>query len=600
MLGKKIGLVIGNNYPNSNKELRFAVADAKKIKEILENKDICGFDEVVYLPNRTSEEVRGEIEKNLNSSENDLVFIYFSGHGKKDFENELCLLFNDTEDSKLLTTSLNFDFINKCRRYPSKKSVIIILDCCYSGLAGIRGEDTDIVETLKNHSGSGTVIITSTGLTGSPTAKEDEGLGHGIFTNYLIEGLEEGLADINDDGYISIKELYDYAFEKTKGKCSQSPKMEGSLEGSIFIGINSQKIRIKEYESKKKKLFDEFSDKLPSKIFGECQIILRKQYKNPSHLDSIERIVLGSLESLLKGDLSPEKHDEAIQNCIEAVQHFIDINRKPEKPDILRTFNSPSTNIEFILIPAGEFMMGSGESDNEIPVHKVIIKSPFYMGKYLVTQKQWKIVMGNNPSYFQGENRPVECVSWNEIQEFIKKLNEKEDTDKYRLPSEAEWEYACRAGTKTKYFFGDDKSKLKDYAWCAENSSDKLYLNYKKLLPLVGLSFFVPVVGSIPFYSMLSTIPRGETQDIGQKKPNPWKLYDMYGNVKEWVQDKWHENYYNAPSDGSSFEIGDCPDSVTRSCNWKIDAEMSSSSSRGYCSHKTGFVDLGFRLVRDL
>ena len=98
-------------------------------------------------------------------------------------------------------------------------------------------------------------------------------------------------------------------------------------------------------------------------------------------------------------------------------------------------------------------MMKWVENDNEGPLHKVTIKNPFNLGKYPVTQKQWVAVMGNNPSHFKGDERPVENVSWNDVQEFIKKLNEMEGTDRYRLPSEAEWEYACRAGTKHKIFF---------------------------------------------------------------------------------------------------------------------------------------------------
>lgn len=194
MTGKRVGLVIGNNYPDSDKQLRFAVADALAMKEVLLNKDICGFDEVIDLVDRTSKEALVEVEKILKRADSDLVFIYFSGHGKKDFENDLCLLFNDTEEDAFLATSLTFDFINKCRRYPSRKSVIIILDCCYSGAAGIRGT-SDVMEALKKHSGSGTIILTSTGLTGSPAAREEEKFGHGVFTNYLIEGLEKGYAD---------------------------------------------------------------------------------------------------------------------------------------------------------------------------------------------------------------------------------------------------------------------------------------------------------------------------------------------------------------------------------------------------------------------
>jgi formylglycine-generating enzyme required for sulfatase activity len=147
-----------------------------------------------------------------------------------------------------------------------------------------------------------------------------------------------------------------------------------------------------------------------------------------------------------------------------------------------------SIGMKFTLIPAGKFMMGSEELEFEKPIHEVTIGGPFYLGIYQVTQKEWTEVMGNNPSIYQGENFPVETISWNDVQDFIKKLNEKEVTKKYRLPSEAEWEHAARAGTSTRYSFGDDESKLGDYAWFIENSGNK-------------------------------------THEVGQKKPNPWSLY---------------------------------------------------------------------------
>ena len=321
MGGRRLALVIGNNYPNSGKELKFAVADATKIKEVLENKDIFSFDEITYLENKTSREASSAIEKILKNKDSDFVFIYFSGHGRKDFENDLCLLFKDTEEDDLFTTSLTFDFINKCIRFPSRKSVVIVLDCCYSCLAEIRDTDFDVMEYLEVPSGSGTIILTSTGSTGSPKAREDKKLGHGVFTYYLIEGLETGNADKNCDGYISIDEWYNYASDKTKESCSQSPMKKGSIEGNIFIGKNPKIIEEKEYELKKEKLLDEFGDQLPSDILGECQAILRKRYKNPSILKKEDKIILNYIESLLQDNLLSEKQNDAIQNCIEAVQH---------------------------------------------------------------------------------------------------------------------------------------------------------------------------------------------------------------------------------------------------------------------------------------
>ena len=129
--------------------------------------------------------------------------------------------------------------------------------------------------------------------------------------------------------------------------------------------------------------------------------------------------------------------------------------------------------MEFVRIPAGEFTMGSLDSDSnadndEKPAHSVTISEPFYMGKYEVTQAQWQAVIGANPSRFKGEDHPVESVSWDDVQAFIKKLNERETQAsgvRCRLPTEAEWEYAARAGTTTRYSFGDDATHLDDYAW---------------------------------------------------------------------------------------------------------------------------------------
>ena len=125
--------------------------------------------------------------------------------------------------------------------------------------------------------------------------------------------------------------------------------------------------------------------------------------------------------------------------------------------------------LEMVLIPAGEFMMGSPDSDkdaaaDEKPQHRVRITKPFYLGKYPVTQEQWKAVMGSNPSHFKGPKNPVEQVSWDDCQQFLKRLNEKAGAaGKFQLPTEAQWEYACRAGSTTRYCFGDDESGLGEY-----------------------------------------------------------------------------------------------------------------------------------------
>ena len=223
--------------------------------------------------------------------------------------------------------------------------------------------------------------------------------------------------------------------------------------------------------------------------------------------------------------------------------------------------------MEFEWIPSGEFVMGSSEyeegiSSYEGPVHQVMIEKAFYMGKYEVTQAQWRAVMGDNPSYFEGDdNLPVEQVSWDDAQEFIRKLNAKEGTDKYRLPSEAEWEYACRAGTTTRYSFGDSDANLGECAWYRDNSGEK-------------------------------------THPVGEKKPNPWGLYDMHGNVWEWVQDVWHDNYDGAPNDGSAWESGDSTKRVNRGGGW-CDRASGWSAVRFRLGQDDRIWAIGFRLVKE-
>lgn len=232
--------------------------------------------------------------------------------------------------------------------------------------------------------------------------------------------------------------------------------------------------------------------------------------------------------------------------------------------------------IEFIRIPSGDFMMGSNEYNNEQQIHKVNIGNPFYLGKYPVTQKQWVAVMGNNPSYFKGDDLPVESVSWEDVQKFIKRLNKREGTDNYRLPSEAEWEYACRAGTTTRYYFGDDESKLGDYAWYSGYSTYEEWNKNKDKISKEG------------------------THPVGQKKSNPWGLYDMHGNVWEWVQDKYHGDYEGASSDGSAWEDGDSSNRVLRGGSWDYDARGCRSAFRNGGDPDDRGYDVGFRLLRKL
>ncbi|MBF2007965.1 MAG: formylglycine-generating enzyme family protein [Chlorogloeopsis fritschii C42_A2020_084] len=186
--------------------------------------------------------------------------------------------------------------------------------------------------------------------------------------------------------------------------------------------------------------------------------------------------------------------------------------------------------LEMVQIPGGKFLMGSpkgeqGRYDSEEPQHQVTVPG-FFMGKYAVTQAQYQAIMGSNPSHFRGEKRPVEQVSWNNAVEFCKRLSQKTGRT-YTLPREAEWEYACRAGTTTPFYFG-------------ETITTDL-VNYD---------------GRYTYASAPQGQYRKQTTDVGSFPPNAFGLYDMHGNVWEWCQDTWHDNYNGAPTDGSAWLTG--------------------------------------------
>ena len=226
-------------------------------------------------------------------------------------------------------------------------------------------------------------------------------------------------------------------------------------------------------------------------------------------------------------------------------------------------------SMEFVWIPPGEFQMGSPESeegrfDDEGPVHEVGITRGFWLGKYEVTQGEWEAVMGRNPSDYTGDaRRPVDSVSWLDVHEFIAKLNDASGSSVYRLPSEAEWEYACRAGTSTRWSLGkedgDDASLLSKYAWY--NCNDGC-----------------------------------DTKAVGGKLPNGWGLYDMHGNVFEWVQD-WYGAYNSVrrvdPEGASSGSLR-----VKRGGSFNNFAQSLRSANRGFSSPDYRYHNIGVRLVR--
>jgi formylglycine-generating enzyme required for sulfatase activity len=219
--------------------------------------------------------------------------------------------------------------------------------------------------------------------------------------------------------------------------------------------------------------------------------------------------------------------------------------------------------IELVCLPGGEFEMGSTRGlPLEIPVHPVVIERPLLLGKFPITQGQWTAVMGKNPSVFTGEDRrPVDSVSWEDARAFCLRLSGLTGR-RVRLPAETEWEYACRAGSTSEYFFGDDERGIDECAWYELNS-------------------------------------REGTHPVGLKRPNAWGLFDLIGNVWEWCEDVWHADYTGAPSVGAAWMEGESaqPRRVLRGGAWDMDVFRCRSAYRSYDWMQLGTSRFGMRVV---
>ena len=236
-------------------------------------------------------------------------------------------------------------------------------------------------------------------------------------------------------------------------------------------------------------------------------------------------------------------------------------------------FSDCSVCPEMVTLKTGSFFMGSSDLDEPIslanpdlladekPHHLVNIQS-FALGKFEVTQTEWNSLMGTDPSLKKGSTHPVENISWNDAQLYVKKLSQKTGK-KYRLPSEAEWEYAARAGSTAKYPWGDAVNQIDEYAWSKNNATS--------------------------------------TKAVGLKTSNQFGLHDMIGNIAEWTEDCWQSTYQNAPSDGSAWLSGNCSLRVLRGGAWGDDPQNLRVTVRDG-THPTyyRFSSSGFRVARDL
>lgn len=300
---------------------------------------------------------------------------------------------------------------------------------------------------------------------------------------------------------------------------------------------------------------------------------------------------IGRAETMSVGDTSPAMNSPADQNrktptslrekTMNALGKGASIPAPNASANDMHKAESRETTVDLgggvtldlVWVPGGTFTMGSPEGEagrgiGEDPVHKVTL-SEFWMGKFEVTQAQYEAIMVSNPSVFKGMDNPVEMVSWNDATEFCRKLSQKTG-ENFVLPSEAQWEYACRANTTTPLYTGSTTSPMTDLEY-----SDVDFANGNRR----------------------KNVPRNRTVAVGQFAPNAFGLYDMPWNVMEWCQDWYHDSYAGAPTDGSAWESPAGNGRVLRGLSWRTHPMYCRATCRGVRSPNSRYADCGFRVV---
>jgi len=692
-MAKKIALLIGvSEYGAGIPPLSSALNDVEAMERVLQNHNLGNFAQVERLLNPDTVAMRIAIQKLFrNASKEDLLLFFFSGHGITNDDDHLYLATRNTAKDNFEATAVDANFIQTQSKSCYSKRQVLILDACYSGAFANGWHTKSIGVDIKKQLGAeGRVVLTSSGATQTSFAQEGATLS--LYTQYLVEGIETGAADTDNDGNIHVQELHAYAKSRVQAvKPNMTPDIILDKEGYNILLAYAPKNPEAEY----RKLVEQYAPngelnelaflvlKPKRKILGitdtkaeeiETEFLepfrrrlanlqsykqafakaVEQKYPLDEHtlkiLKDYQQDVLGlrdedvesmelEITSVKKAEyqkqlqIQKQQEEEALQlqqqakalSQLRLQQEAERLHRQREaeaeknkssyqlktfqfetaqitlKSSMLGLVKTPEIKriaksaeyftqdlgngvlLEMVHIPGGTFLMGSPENEkdrnsSESPQHQVTVPS-FFMGKYPVTQKQWRLVaalpkikidLEFDPSRFKGDNLPVERVSWNHTQEFCARLSRKTNQT-YRLPSEAEWEYACRGGTTTPFYFG-------------ETISTEL-ANYD---------------GNYTYGGGAKGEYREKTTEVGKFPANPCGLHDMCGNVWEWCEDEWHGNYINAPTDGSAWSNGSNNYMSLRGGSWINFPQSCRSASRlSTFGDERGFiyVNIGFRVV---
>ncbi len=606
-MGKNWAITIGINQYDNLTPLSYAKRDAEAMREFCLNE--MGFEQVYYFSDDSepiasdngsplqsrptfatlSRFLRTRFEQPfLNSGDN--LWFFFAGHGRR-HHNRDYLMPIDVDPGNLEGTAISLNSITERLRRCGADNVILFLDACRDD--GARdGEGIG----LKQQG-----VITLFSCSPNERSYEIEALEQGAFTYALLQGLR-----VQGEGNCAtVERLYDYLKHQVPELNRQHQKPRQTPYAMAEPATKLHLILVPKFATLADGLLLRSS---AGEAENENDLALAEQLwthvlavwpADPQAIKAVKRIAV-KLATAVPQSVTPisvEPEESRGTELVPAQPSLpifpfevvtvdaagTEVQRKPGKAHFFAEDLGNNIMLKMVSIPGGTFLMGSpdaeaGRINIEGPQYQVTV-AEFCMGKYPITQAQWKAVaafpkvkqdLDSDLANFKGIDRPVERVSWNDAVEFCTRLSQKTGRY-YRLPSEAEWEYACRAGTTTPFHFGETlTTDLANYDG-----------NYTYALGAKGKY-------------------RGQTTNVGAFLPNAFGLYDMHGNVWEWCQDSWHENYKQAPSDGSALYIkNDNRSCLLRGGSWSSDPRYCRCAYR--INYTLGDRDgsFGFRIVCD-
>jgi formylglycine-generating enzyme required for sulfatase activity/uncharacterized caspase-like protein len=617
-MAKNWVIAIGINEYDNLKPLKYAKKDAEAIKAWCEREG--GFDRggiflftedsppIPASPPIPTQLTHGRLKRFLqrqfqtpllNSGDN--LWFFFAGHGRRDQDKDYLML-PDSDPGNVRETAVSVDYVTERLRRSGADNVVLLLDAC-------RDEDSRGGLGIGEEEYQG--VITFYSCTANQQSWEIDELQQGSFTHTLLEGLRRQ----GEGNCATVERLDEYLRRQVEkinaryGKPRQNPYLKAEPPHKLYFILLEQVATLRDVQPLKYQAslaenrsdFD-LAEQLWIRVLGASRgdldaieaikRIARRQSQWPSIPTAPEPV--GQSEGNRSSTPKPSQ-----ENGLKVFNfEIVEVNAKGEqiKKESKQSqyFSQDLGNditLEMVAIPGGTFTMGTEDEEierlvkkfdwqyfsREKPQHQVTLPS-FYMGKYPITQAQWQAIaatakididLETNPSNFTGNELPVERVTWYQATEFCKRLS-RETKQEYRLPSEAEWEYACRAGTTTPFYFGETiTGKLANYD-ASNTYADEPKGEYRK-----------------------------ETTPVGQFPPNAFGLYDMHGNVWEWCADTWHDNYDGAPRDGSVWtKNGNDNRSPLRGGSWSFYPNSCRSACRSSNDRRDSINFFnGFRVV---